>query len=493
MSQAWTTQSARSLALVGLLVGLLLVACGGDESEERTGAGDPADASGDVAPDALGWDAIQGKEGVLDPDTGGDLLPDGPIPGAEATPETVAEVGPDVLPEALPETVSEATPETVAEVTPEVGPDVLPEQVEPTCPTPDPPVAADGARTVLVTHFFTDEPGVCGRGLRALRLDAAGVLSGPGTVIDVGECPTEVAFSPDGRLALVLLNTGDPQAGTRGVAVLRHHANGSLEPVTVIAELAFRAVESLAFAPDGAHAYVTDGNIQGEGGVHVLDIVPGCTATYGRWIDLHHSSAIAMLPGGAYAAVMAGPVYNDDRSLAFVDLAAEGVAGHHVLFGDFVSAYTIGVHPGGRYLAVPNSSMFSDLANTLTVVTLTAAPGAAPQPAITQVVEDVETPTEVIYSPEGDRVLVTSFEGDRVRWWDVGGDGSLSGGGTITSVPLADRADMLRRGPNEGLVLVTAVTEVQTLRWTADGLVRDARLDLGEGSEHIVQDVAIEP
>jgi len=65
--------------------------------------------------------------------------------------------------------------------------------------------------------------------------------------------------------------------------------------------------------------------------------------------------------------------------------------------------------------------------------------------------------------------------------------------GTIGSVPLAARADMLKRGPNAGLVPVTSVTELQAFRWRASGLVRDARLNLGEGSEQTVADVAIEP
>ncbi len=413
------------------------------------------------------------KEEVAAPDLGAD-------PGAE--PAEAADAPPEV------QVAEDPGPDAADD--PGSPPDV-PADTSGPC-LADPPVAADGPRTVLVTHPFSEESGVCGRGLEVLRLETDGALVTTGTVLDVGSCPWRVVFSPDGRLVLVVNNNNDPQAGDRGVVVLRHHADGSLEIVNELKEFAFRAVDDVAFSLDGTRAYVTDNNVVGEGGVHVLAVNPGCNASYVSWIDLHHASSIAMLPGGLHAAVMAGPVWNDTKDLAFLDLESGTVAGQTSNFSDFVSAFSLGVPPDGRTLVVPNASAFSELADTLTVMSLTLTNGV-PVPAIQQVVTDVYQPTELIFSPDGTKMLATTFDGDSVRWFHVAEDGDLSDGGNVTGIGLADRADMLRRGPLAGYVVVSSVTDVARLRFTATGLEKMPKLALGEGSDKICGDIAIEP
>ena len=472
-----------------LVVAWGLAACGGGGSDGgRTGTDGGSDLGGDVAADPgtdPGTDTL-GKDGaaeaapeVVPEATGGDTTPgpDGDLPDT-ASPDLTADPGPS--PDGTPDVGIDAVAD------PGSSPDTTP-----AC-TPDPPVAADGARTVLVTHPFSEESGVCGRGLEVLRLQPDGTLETTGEVLEVGNCPTRVVFSPDGRLVLVLNNNNDPQVGDRSLVVLRHHADGSLEIVNELKELGLRAVEDVAFSLSGSRAYVTDNDVVGNGGVHVIDVSPGCDASYHGWIDLHHASAIAMLPGGQHAAVMAGPVWNDTKDLAFVDLETDTVAGQTANFSDFVSAYSLAAAPDGRSLVVPNASMFSELANTLTVMSLHTVNGV-PVPSIQQVVEDVTEPNEVLYSPDGSMLLATTFSGDSVRWFHVDAQGELSSGGELTGIGLADRADMLRRGPLTGYVVVSSVTDVARLRFTATGLEKLAKLPLGDGAERICGDIAVEP
>jgi hypothetical protein len=105
----------------------------------------------------------------------------------------------------------------------------------------------------------------------------------------------------------------------------------------------------------------------------------------------------------------------------------------------------------------------------------------------------VTEPNEVLYAPDGSKLLTTTFSGDSVRWFHVGDDGDLSDGGEVTGIGLADRADLLRRGPLAGYVVVSSVTDVARLRFTATGLEKLPKLPLGDGSDRICGDVAIEP
>ncbi len=485
--------AARWWGAVLVVVWGLAACAGGGSDGGRTGADGGADLGGDVAMDP-GLDPgadVLGKDGAAEPApevvpeaTGGDTGPgpDGDLPDT-AVPDLTADPGPS--PDGTPDVGVDAVAD------PGSSPDTTP-----AC-TPDPPVAADGARTVLVTHPFTDDGAVCGRGLEALRLQPDGTLVTTGTVLDVGACPTRVVFSPDGRLALVVNSNDHAWAGDRSVAVVRHHGDGSLELVNELKEFAWQAVEDVAFSLDGTHAYVTvddviDEESGAQGGVHVLDVVPGCTATYHGWIPLHHASSITMLPDGLHAAVIAGPVYNDPKDLAFLDLESETVAGQTANFSDFVTAASLAASPDGKALLIPNDSPFSDLGNTLTRASLSLVDGV-PVPSLTQVLTDIETPTEVMYSVDGSKVLATSFEGDSVYWFHVGADGSLSTGGTLSGIGLADRADMLRRGPLAGYVVVSSVTAIGRLRVTDTGVEKLAKLPLGDGSDKICGDIAIEP
>jgi DNA-binding beta-propeller fold protein YncE len=471
--------------LLSYLVVIALFACS-TESGGRLGGG--------------GDDAISDSGGVGDTDPGGsDVEKDTPLDSDAVSP--VADTHDAAAPADIPP--AEVTPDDVGEDS--VAPDVATDDVAgvdgsgedtsppedtavPSCEV-DPPVAADGARTVLVTHPFGSEPGACGRMLRRLRLSADGALTDTGDALEIGDCPRRVAFSPDGRLALVVINNDHDFDGQRGVAVLRHHADGALEIVRYLDELSEGNPEEVFFSPDGARAYVLDFNIAGEGGVNVLDVEPGCDVQLGGFIDVALAQALAEVTSTGHLVGSAGQSPTD---LSVLDLDAMAVAADYDLFSDFVSAESVALSPDGGLLLIPNASPFSELANQVTALALSVVNGA-PIPTVVNTLTDIYEPSGVRFSPDGSLALVTNFSGNTVTWLDVGADGVISVGGVLPGVPLADRVDMLTRGPLTGWVLVTAVTEIATLRFTSDGLERMGGLNLGEGNSAIIGDVAVEP
>ncbi|MBI5536357.1 MAG: hypothetical protein HY898_26790 [Deltaproteobacteria bacterium] len=355
---------------------------------------------------------------------------------------------------------------------------------------PDPQTGSDGPRTVLVTHPFATESNQCGRRVRLLRLDVDGQLTDTGASLDVGDCPERVRFAPDGRLALVINNNShDPQAGTQSVVALRNDAAGKVVMAAELKQLAGANPVDIAFSPDGKKAYVADYNIEGQGGVHVLDVTPGCTASYVKKIPVTTPKATQVLPGDSFAVVLGGKSPIDT---VVIDLAKGSVVKEYDLFSDFVDSQTLSLSPDGKVLIVPNSSPFSSLADTVSTVAIDSS-GAAPVPSLQATLSGVTEPTGVAFSPDGLRVVVSNFSGDKVSWLKLAAQGTLSVEGSIASVPLAGFLTMLQRGPNAGLVLVTSVTSVRMLRLTDTGMEDKGALSIGAGAEAITGDIAIEP
>ena len=470
-----------TLVLLAALAALAaLVGCAA-ESDGRLGSNGP-DTSSDAVGDHDG--------GVTSPDVPLDTSPD----PSDASPpaDTQDAAAPlDVPPaEVTPDTAPEDTtgPEDASGDTPGDDTSTPEDTAGPACEV-DPPVAADGARTVLVTHPFGQEPGVCGRMIRRLSLSPQGALSDTGDALEIGDCPQRVAFSPDGRLALVVFNNGHDFDGQRGVAVLRHHPDGALEIVRYLDELSEGNPEDLFFSPDGARAYVLDYNIAGEGGVSVLDVTPGCDAQVAGFIDVALPQALAELTSTGHLVGVAGQNPSDVSVLDLDDMA---VAADYDLFSDFVSAESVALSPDEGLLLIPNAAPFSALANQVTALAFSIVNGV-PIPTVVNTLTDIDEPSGVLFAPDGGQALVTNFLGNTVTWLDVGADGVISVGGVLPGVPLADRVAMLRRGPLRGWVLVTAVTELVSLRFTGDGLERTGGLELGEGYGAIIGDVAVEP
>jgi DNA-binding beta-propeller fold protein YncE len=352
---------------------------------------------------------------------------------------------------------------------------------------PDLPVADDGPRTVLVTHPVGPSASECGRALRMMKLDAAGVLSDTGQVLQVGDCPRIVKFSPDGRLVWVVNNPQGAQAGTRSVVVLRHDSDGQLTVASELHELSQGDPVHIAFSPDGTRAYVADHGGQGQGGVHVLQVTAGCGASYVKKIPVAIPTATQVLPGGAHALVMGGTEPVDTTVL---DLAAGTVTEGFDLFPDAVGARSLALSPDGARILVPNSSAYSKAADMLTLLSLDmSAPVPVPSVASSAAVPE---PASVAWSPDGTKVVVTNSSAHKVTWLEVA-EGKLAEGGTIAPVELAEMTAVLRRGPHAGLVLVSSITNVRVLRFTDTGMADVSKVSLGSGHGAIIGDLSLEP
>lgn len=434
----------------------LLPACGDDaESSPPTPVPPGADAAADAqpGPDA-GMDAPQAD------------APDDAPASQEASVDAPADVGPD----------------TFAETGPEAGNDAS------SC-TVDPQTPADGVRTVLTTHPYAGSGDACGRLVHVLRLDAEGKLTDTGNTLDVGDCPQRVHFSPDGRLAFVIVaNHHNPGLGLQRVVVLRNDGQGNVSIVSEMPEFSLTNPIHVAFSLDGKKAYVPDTDLN-SGAVHVIDVVPGCSATYAKKIPMPLPNQILPLPDGKHAIVIGNKEPDD---VAIVDLVAETVVSNHDLYEDWTDAYSIALSPDGKYLAVPNSSPFSSLANTVSTLEIDSS-GATPVPKLAYMLQNIDEPTGVAWALDGSKLAVSTFSGNSVKVLNAGADGVISVGSTITGIGLAGYMSMLSRGPNAGLMLVTSVTSVFTLRFTASGMEKMGEFSFGSGYDAMVNDVAIEP
>jgi DNA-binding beta-propeller fold protein YncE len=353
--------------------------------------------------------------------------------------------------------------------------------------TPDPQTAADAPRTVLMAHPYGATGGDCGRNVEVLRLDSQGVLSQTGTQIEVDDCPKRIVFSPDGRLVIIASYNDHVAPHPMSVKVYRHDAAGSLTFVQKIDGLDGTAPEDIAFSHDGRKALVTD--FDSQGGVHVLNVEPGCAVSYVTKILVWAPTSVAVLPGDDFAVTVGG---QDPKDFAVLDLDTNTVAAHHDLFGGFVDAAYLALSPDGKGVLVPSGNPYSDVGNTLFVLKIDYSV-AIPIPSVNAVLAGVNSPEGVLYSPDGTKAMVTNVEDNKATWYNVAADGKLTAGGSITGMSLADRVAMLSRGPNAGTVLVGALSDIHVLKFTPTGVQKLQKLSFGGGFDAMTGDVAIEP
>jgi len=359
----------------------------------------------------------------------------------------------------------------------------------------DPQTPADGVRTVLSTHPYAGSGSACGRMVHVSRLDAQGTITATGQTIDVGDCPQRVSFSPDGRLALVVVANGhDPAAGMQRVVVLRNDAKGNVTIAGEMPEFSLTNPTEAVFSLDGTKAYVPDTDKK-DGAVHVIDVVPGCSASYSKKISMPLPSRILPLPGGKYAILLAGKDANnvdDPNDVAILDLQSETVISNLDLFEDWTDAYSVSLSPDGKYLAVPNSSPFSSLMDTVSTLAIDTS-GAQPTATLAYTLQNITEPTGVQWSPSGTKLAVSTFSGNKVQVLNAGANGVLSVGPAISGISLASYISMIKRGPNTGMFLVTSLTSVVVARFTDAGAEEVSEFSFGSGYEAMVNDVAVEP
>jgi DNA-binding beta-propeller fold protein YncE len=230
-------------------------------------------------------------------------------------------------------------------------------------------------------------------------------------------------------------------------------------------------------------------------GVYVVRVACDGTLTHDEEAGhgLRLSTSIAPLPGGR-ALLLGGqtafdPIDNDDTRLLSLGPPVTELAAYD-LWSDAVGATRIAASPDGALVAVPNNSMFSSLSGTVKLFSVAGD-------VVTELdtATGLQTPSELLFSPDGSLLLVSDWEADAVHVFDVSGD-TLEPGDAVSGVGLAEHLAMVSRGASAGLVLAAAtnaVGNIQLLQISAGAVTRVGQLDLGDGIDDIPWTLAVQP
>ncbi len=344
------------------------------------------------------------------------------------------------------------------------------------------PGAADRARVVVVSHATNG-----GTTIRTLTLTGT-TLDDDGVRLDVGTDVRRMEFVPDGSVLLALGEDG----------LLVSVAVTAVDQLTVIGSVRLPAAGygDLRLAADGRTAWVVGSNVtEDTSGVYVVTVKCDGTVTHdaGAAHGLRLSTSLAPL-GDGRAVLLGGqaafdPIDNDDTRLLQLGPPVTEVAAFD-LWGDAVGATRIAASPDGALVAVPNNSMFSALAGTVKLFSVAGDVVAELDDAT-----GMETPSEALFSPSGELLLVSDWEADAVHLFDVRAD-TLAPVGQVSGVGLAEALAVVARGAHAGLVLAAAtnaVGNVQLLQISGTAVDDLGQVDLGDGVEDIPWAIAVQP
>ncbi len=376
---------------------------------------------------------------------------------------------------------------------PDAGPDAGPEPEPP--PEPDPCGQAlhpdpDRPRVAVVGFPFSDEVGVDGTEIGVFVLGEDG-LAAEGLRLDVMTRPKRVRFLPGGSHVIVL--------GEDGV-VHTVRVEGEGAPV-IVDSLAIDGDgwTDLVVDPDGQFAHAVASNVTEDEGVFTLAI--GCEGTLDvmpEHLGLRLASTLALMPGDPDRAILLGgqavfdPIDDDDTRL--IERDADGVwqqIGAFDLWGDFVDAAGIGVHPDGTSALVPNGSPISEEGGQVMVVSIDgdtlADAGRIPG------MDDARS----AYFHHGGTALVSRLEPGRVSVLVREGQGYAVVDELRYGLP--EDFAIVQRGALDGYVVLPAVSpatgsQLVTLRVVGEGAVEEvAVIALPAGGGFIPGTVAVSP
>ena len=342
-------------------------------------------------------------------------------------------------------------------------------------------------RTLVVTHPYVEDGSSCGRDIEFFNFTTMGDIVRLNKRIEVGDCPIKVRFSPDGNYLFVILNNDhNPQAGTQSVVLFRKNNNDYVK-LKQFDEFSMQNPEYLVFDRSGNKLFVVDYDIKGQGGIHIIQREQG-DWNYKKEIPFALPHAMVVLPDDRYALIIGG---EDPNDVAIMDIVNDEVVKEYDLFSDFVDSLGLDVTSDGKYVVVPNSSPFSNIGNTLSLLEITYDNGV-PVPSLVDTVENVNEPSASLFSTDAQFVVVTNFSKNYTSLFGIT-NASLSLKGKVTSMSLADSMTMIRRGDFKDFFFVSALSDIHILRIQNGSLVRFNKLVLGEGYENMLGDIDIEP
>jgi hypothetical protein len=348
------------------------------------------------------------------------------------------------------------------------------------------PPAADADRLVVVSLPYS-ESGSAAPTWGALRLRADGTLTDPGARFEMGRGYVgPVRFTPDGSLGVAVQDDG-----TLGVFAVADDLSVSV--VDPGWTSGFYAGDVL-IDPSGERLWVVDGNwANNGGGVYevALDCETGLPSDAGFLIESKLAAALVALPGDRAALVgreVGGAPAGGE--LALLGWPGASVLAESELFSDddaIVSA--VALSPDRRRLLVGDNSLFSSQPNRVVQVDVSGEAPGAPEAV------ELEDPVGIGISPDGSTALVSSGYGDALellRLQPLERAGALAVRGDRVQLP--GPIAVARRGPVDGIALVTEVGGVRAVRLGADGAADDlGLLSLGAGLDALPSAIGVSP
>ncbi len=350
---------------------------------------------------------------------------------------------------------------------------------------PGPP---DRSRFVVVSHPY-DAAGMKAPTYEVLAVSAAGVLSRPGVTFELGRATQgTIAFTPDGEVGLVALESGD-------LGVFRLDAAGMPTVVHTGFHGSFYA-SRVVVEPRGDTALVLDGNWRENGG-GIYRVLIGCDGALTEAGKL----APAKLPGaiaftGGRAVVAAADVMEQTTAGYDVHLLGWGdsptvIAGADAFGDDMQIVGGAALTADGATFLIGDTSQFASVPNRVATVHVTptgvTAGGTVP----------VEDPAAIAASPFGEVAIVASAFGDAIfvldtmgGTWRVRGQVAYTGGSPKIPSDIA----AIDRGMLRGHVYVSENVGVRHLAFRDTGAVDDVgSLAFGSGLQNISGAIGVTP
>lgn len=343
-------------------------------------------------------------------------------------------------------------------------------------------------RLLVVSHPFGKDGSTCGRYIEFFTFSEVGSFLRLNDRVEVGDCPIKVKFSPDGLFLFVIVNNGhNPQAGTQAVVVLKKNIGGKFVVYKEFSEFSKQNPEYIAFKRDGNKVFIADFDIEGNGGIHIIT-KDNENWIYKKEIPIALPKAMVVLPDDRFMVVVAG---KEPYDIAVLDIEREEIVSQYDLFNDFVDALGIDVTPDGKYIVIPNSSPYSELGNTLSILRVSYSDGI-PTLSLESILSNVNEPSASLFTTDGKYLVVTNFSKNYTSLYAFN-DGKLDLLNRVTSMSLADAMTTIRKGDFKDYFFVNALLDIHILNIQDNQLIRVLRFSLGSGNENMLGDIDIEP
>ncbi|MEN9799937.1 MAG: hypothetical protein RL653_3634 [Pseudomonadota bacterium] len=351
----------------------------------------------------------------------------------------------------------------------------------------------DAPRLVAVSHPFPADGGSRDNRYELFTLASDGTLAPRGEEFRMGRASVAsgfITFTPDGKVGLSPQDDGS-------LGVFRVEEDGGVTVVHAAWQGGFSAGQVL-MDPTGTRAWVTDFNVQGNGGgLYAVDI--GCDGSLSnprKVLAGNNASAAAWLEPGGRALVASRSLGSSplQQDLHLADLDAGTVLSSTTAFPDRDAIPpTVSVSADGRWVALPDTSFFVPQQR----VAFLELVGGAP---VERQVLPVDSPAGVAFSPFGGGGLLVQSDGtDAYRRVTSSGSGFTISSNTLTYAhgrpQLPTPPVLLERGALRGRVLVGELDALRQLQFQPDGSITDVSKTKvsGTGPAQVVGSIGVSP